>query len=226
MMELHKDIAKMASLIGDNSRAKMLTLLMAGKALTAGELARGAEISAQTASNHLLKLTEANIIQCRTFGRYRYYSLSSNELASLLESMGVIADTLSSDKVRKKSIDKSLCHARTCYDHLAGKVAVNYTRILLNRELLIKGDSDFDVTEEGKDYFCCLGIDLVRLREQKRVFAKQCLDWTERECHIAGSLGAAILTYMLDNRLMIKSRNQARGLVLTRKGQVWFRDQQ
>ena len=224
-MMLHEDIAKIASLIGDKSRAKILTLLMEGKSFTAGELAIGANISAQTASNHLLKLSTAGIVECKPFGRHRYYSLSSEKVASLLESLGVISKDLNSNKLRQKSIDKDICNARTCYDHFAGKISVMYTkRLLKNNYIEVNGDQ-FDITLKGIKYFSELGIDVDILTKKKRNFAKQCLDWTEREYHISGSLGQAILTFLLDNRMLIKSKKKSRVLVLTVKGKKWFSEQ-
>ena len=133
----------------------------------------------------------------------------AEKVASLLESLGVISKDLNSNKLRQKSIDKDICNARTCYDHFAGKISVMYTkRLLKNNYIEVNGDQ-FDITLKGIKYFSELGIDIDILTKKKRNFAKQCLDWTEREYHISGSLGQAILTFLLDNRMLIKSKKKS-----------------
>lgn len=222
---LNEEIAHIARLIGDHVRSTILIALMEGRALTAGELAIRANVSAQTASNHLAKLMSANLVVCEPAGRHRYYKLASTQVAHILESLGVL--TLSSEKItppQHQRVDQELCFARTCYDHLAGEVGVKLTKALVKKGLLIEEVGKFLVTDEGGKFFKGLGIDIEHLQGKRRQFAKPCLDWTEREHHIAGSLGAALLDYLLNNRLVIRSKKKHRVVVLTVHGRNWLKN--
>ncbi len=219
---LKKNIVHVASLLGDDTRAAIMVNLMDGKAFTASELARSANVSAQTASNHLKKLTNAHLIICEPAGRHRYYKLASVEVAEVLESLGLLGSPCNK-KVRCNSYDKDICYARTCYDHLAGELGVELTKALVHAHFLILQDRNYLVSERGERFFCSLGIDLVALKKQKRQFAKACLDCTEREYHLAGALGSAILAYLIQNRLVLKSKTKLRVLVITQQGREWLR---
>ncbi len=224
-MKLSHDIAKIAALIGDKARANMLTALMQGSALTAGELAIEANISAQAASNHLNKLTKEGLINCTKTGRHRYYLLASHQVAEILESLGVLANPNSNIATPQQSkIDKEICFARTCYDHLAGKLGVSLTNAMINKNYIIQKDNLFQLTSSGKSFFNNLNINTDILTKKRRLFAKPCLDWTQREHHLAGSLGSALLDYFIENRLIIKSKSKARVVLLTAKGSKWLYD--
>lgn len=216
-------IAKIASLIADETRATILMTLMAGKAFTAGELAFFSHVSAQTASNHLKKLMQAKLITCEASGRNRFYKLASHQVAEVLESLGLLLDVNSQIPPGHKKLDKAICQARTCYDHLAGELGVKLTKGLLENNFIILSDGIFVVTSRGENFFSNLNIDIKNLKKQKRQFAKACLDFTEREYHLAGSLGAAVLDYMVLNRLVIKSNNKPRVIIITEKGRQWLR---
>lgn len=220
---IQKDIAKIASLIGDKTRASILIALMEGGALTAGELAIRANISPQTASNHLSKLLRANLVICESTGRHRYYKLSSHLVAQALESLSLVSGHDKRRPPRHHTIDKDICFARTCYDHLAGELGVKLKNALIDKAYIKLDDEKFIVTKTGKPFFNKLGIDVDKLSKQRRHFAKACLDWTEREHHIAGSLGHALLDYFLQNRLVIRSKHKPRVIALTTKGKFWFR---
>ncbi|MEM9243440.1 MAG: winged helix-turn-helix domain-containing protein [Pseudomonadota bacterium] len=220
MIALEQDISRIASLIGDKARASILVALMTSKALTAGELAWQANISAQTASNHLKKLMRANLIICHPNGRHRYYHLASAEVAHALESLGVLTKNIKPPQ--HKTLDKAICFARSCYDHLAGELSIKLKNILIKKRFIEQQENSFMVTPSGERFFNRLGIDIAALKKQRRQFANPCLDWTAREYHIAGSLGAAILDYFLDNRLVIRSKEKPRVVVLTAKGKQWI----
>ncbi|MGQ3890273.1 ArsR/SmtB family transcription factor [Legionella sp. CNM-1927-20] len=224
-MNLEEHIAKVASLIGDRTRSAILIALMEGKAFTAGELALRANISAQTASNHLKKLLEAELITLiKTSTRYRYFRLSSPFIAQSLEALSLLPNPNNQDLPHRKYIDYKICFARTCYDHLAGILGVKITKALQAKTFIKAIDDKFVVTKQGERFFKNLGIDCKKLRELKRQFAKPCLDWTEREYHLRGSLGHAFLDYLLNNRLLIRSANRSRVLILTEKGRQWLKN--
>ena len=222
MMNLNNEIAKIAKLLGDKNRAAMLVALMSGKALTAGELARYANISAQTASNHLQQLMQAKLIQYTASGRHRYYRLASNKVATAIESLGVLSNTVSSPLPQHKKLSPNICFARTCYDHLAGKLGITITQALLRENILTTNNQEFMTTAKGNAFFKNLNIDINILKQQRRQFAKCCLDWTERQYHIAGSLGAALLNYLLEKRLVLKSKHEPRAIILTTAGRTWL----
>lgn len=206
-MEVADDIAQIADLIGEPSRATMLVALLGKEALPATELASQALISPQTASSHLSKLVAGNLLAVEQHGRHRYYRLASDEVGHAIESLAIIApppravDTASEDE-RLKTIR----YARTCYDHMAGKVAVAIARALEQRGLLMRSGRAYEVNEDGKEWFRKLGIDIDGLRTNRRAFALQCLDWSERQYHISGALGAALSDRLLKLKYVARAR--------------------
>jgi len=223
-MILHENIAVIAGFIGDKTRSSILVSLMEGGALTAGELALRANISPQTASNHLAKLINAKLICCESAGRHRYYRISSPLVAQALEALSLLTDNTEKKPPRHENLHKDICFARTCYDHLAGELGVKITSALLKERLIKHNNQLFAVTTKGRQFFADLGIDVSELIKLRRQFAKPCLDWTEREYHLAGSLGSSLLEYMVDARLVLRSRKKRRILLLTAKGQIWLRE--
>jgi len=186
-------IAEIGALIGDPARANILLALVGGEALTAGELAWCARVTAQTASGHLAKLTEAGLLTVKAQGRHRYYRLASPLVAQLLESMQVVASIQSPPRHRPRTrIDEALQQGRTCYDHLAGKLGVALADgLVANGHVVLEHDAG-GVTESGARFLQRFGIEL-NPRGTRRCFCKPCLDWTERRPHIAGLLGAGLL---------------------------------
>ncbi|MDF2939680.1 MAG: transcriptional regulator [Gammaproteobacteria bacterium] len=217
------DIACIAGLIGDKSRAAILVSLMNGKALTAGELARFANISPQTASNHLSKLLAAKlIVPVKSFSRYRYYRIASAQVAQALESLSLLADPSKQCLPGHNKLAKDIRFARTCYDHLAGELGVKITQKFVAQGYIQQLQDKFILTEKGQLYFNSLGINCKQLANLKRPLAKPCLDWTEREHHLAGSLGSALLDYLFDEHLIFCSKQKNRVVLLTAKGQMWL----
>ena len=196
MNDIPKDvnIAAAAALISDPSRAMMLDALLNKPALSAGELAYCAGVSPQTASAHLAKLVEGGLLILKTQGRHRYYALSGPEVVHALEALAVIAPSARARTPRAPAIAVDLHSARTCYDHLAGKLGVSLTQALLDAEILHLEEQNqcYQVTTSGVSFLSDFGIDLEKLRLQHRAFARPCLDWSERRDHLAGSLGAAL----------------------------------
>lgn len=185
-------IATIGELVGDPARAEILVTLLDGRTRTAGELAFVANVSAQSASGHLAKLVDGGLLAVRSSGRHRYFGLAGPEVAHALEALGAIATTKPVPATRP-GVHAEMYAARTCYDHLAGRIAVELTRKMQEEGAIrADGDHDYELERSGKRYYAKLGIDVDQLRGLRRSFARQCVDWTERRPHIAGALGAAI----------------------------------
>ena len=189
-------LSEVAALMGDPARAAMLSLLMDGRAHTASDLALAAGVTAQTASGHLGRMAEANLLAARAQGRNRFYRLASGDVAHAIESLMALAGTRAQPASRSAAWrrDPDLRFCRTCYDHLAGQVGIAVTDSLTRSgHIEPKGARDWKLTESG-DLFCQrLGVDIGGARRAgNRHFARQCLDWSERRPHISGALGAAI----------------------------------
>lgn len=192
------NITRIAAAIGDPVRAEMLTALMAGRALTASELADHAGITKQTGSSHLKRLLDAELVEVRAQGRHRYFAIANEDVAQLLERMIGVAANTASARVHTGPRDPALRRARVCYDHLAGEIAVSiYDALLARRALEFQGAS-LTVTEAGKTWFARFGIDVDRVSSQRRTLCRVCMDWSERRNHLAGALGAALLQRMID----------------------------
>jgi DNA-binding transcriptional ArsR family regulator len=185
-------IAAVAGLIGDPSRAAILTALLGGVARPAGELARRAGISPQTASVHLARLVEGGLIRVRTSGRQRYFSLAGAPVARVLESLALIAPPAAEPGPQAGFELRRLRRARTCYDHLAGGLGVAVTEALVERGRLDPNADGYEVTPAGETWLNALEVDVEGVRSGRRAFARACLDWSERRPHLAGALGAAL----------------------------------
>lgn len=188
------DIARVAALIGDPARANILSALMTGKALTASELAREAGITAQTASSHLGKLSTGGLIVVRAQGRHRYYGLASDDVAHTLEALMGLAAQSGHLRTRTGPADPALREARVCYNHLAGAKGIHLFRSLRAGGALQFGAKGLTLTETGAVQMERFGIDMATLTRSRTPMCRECLDWSARESHLAGTLGRAILT--------------------------------
>ena len=192
------DIARLAALIGDPARANMLTALMNGKALTATELAREAGVTLQTASSHLTKLDAGGLLRPRKQGRHKYFSLASDEVARTLESLMGLAASSGHLRTRTGPKDAELRKARVCYNHLAGDMGTwMFDQMLMQSHIALE-DTDVALTEKGAAFVSALGVDLELLRAKRSPLCRECLDWSERRSHLAGSLGRAMLSRFED----------------------------
>jgi DNA-binding transcriptional ArsR family regulator len=214
-------MAEVAALVGDPARANVLTALMGGRALTAGELVRAAGVSAQTTSGHLARLAEGRLIACVKQGRHRYYRIASPRVAEMLESiMAVVADAPARHRPSSK-LDDAMRAARTCYDHFAGKLGVGLTGALCARGQVALADDGGEVTRSGVAFFEEFGVDLAAARARRRIFCRPCLDWTERRPHLGGSVGAALAQRCFDLGWVERMR-EGRALLVTPKGRRGF----
>ncbi|BBN83678.1 transcriptional regulator [Pseudoalteromonas sp. A25] len=192
---MEPNIAYLGTLVGDSTRAKMLTALMSGKALTATELALEADITPQTASSHLMKLLEGELIVVRKQGRHKYFQLRDLQIAEFIEQMLSISASMSGSNITTGPKDNRLKRSRICYDHLAGELAVELFNTLINNELLIIEDTEqLKLTDPGLQFFTNIGFDASVANKSRRPLCKSCLDWSERRSHLAGYLGKWILS--------------------------------
>jgi DNA-binding transcriptional ArsR family regulator len=187
------DIARIGALLGDPARSNMLTALMSGQALTAGELAREACVTPQTASSHLAKLSEGGLVAPRKQGRCVYYALASSEVAELMEQLAGVAAAAGHRRTRPGPRDGAMRRARVCYDHLAGELGVAMLDSLLARGVIEDRDGSLSLTPDGGRFVCELGVAPESLHGGRRPVCKACLDWSERRSHLAGGLGRSLL---------------------------------
>lgn len=222
MEDFENQFSYIASLLGDKARSLMLWNLLDGRAYTATELALCADISPQSASNHLSKLIKGNILEVVRQGRHRYYRFANDQVAQTIESM---AGLLPTGKTRATPAPPAgITYARTCYDHAAGKLGVALTDALLAKNIIEANEKQYLITPQtGENWFGALGIDIAQLRTKKRAFAYQCLDWSERRHHLAGALGAALLQAML-NKQWIRKKENTREVVVTVLGKTALKD--
>jgi DNA-binding transcriptional ArsR family regulator len=211
-------VSRIAAAIAEPARTRMLYCLMDGHARTSTELAIVAEVSPSTASAHLARLKNQRLVKVMIQGKYRYYSLGSPNIAAALEALTVIAGG-----TRDKFVPHTpprLRAARTCYDHMAGTVAVALHQHFLKMNWLKADpteDGDYELTKEGVKALEFLGVDIAAARALRRRFAYACLDWSERRPHIAGAFGAALLKTALKRKWVVKDLD-SRALSLTPLG--------
>jgi DNA-binding transcriptional ArsR family regulator len=187
------NIITIAALIGDHARAQALTVLMAGKALTATELADAAGVTRQTISTHLAQLVDAGLLAVEPQGRHRYFRIADADVARMLETLMGFASGARVRPVRTGPRDPALRKARVCYDHLAGELGVLVYERLAQRGTFAVGDGGISLTPQGAALVSGLGIDPHVPAGSRRPFCRTCLDWSERRDHLAGILGTALL---------------------------------
>jgi DNA-binding transcriptional ArsR family regulator len=194
-MKAGPDIAMVAALVGDPARANMLTALMTGRALTASELAHEAGVTPQTASSHLAKLEAGGLIEQEKQGRHRYFRLADPDVAGVLEGLEGLAARAGHLRVRTGPKDPALRRARVCYDHLAGDLGVQMLDSMRKQRLVRQTKQTIELTVEGERFMAKnLQISAEMLAHPRRPLCKACLDWSERRHHLAGTLGAAVMT--------------------------------
>jgi DNA-binding transcriptional ArsR family regulator len=222
--------ATIAALAGDPARAGMLHALMDGRALTASELARAAGVTAQTASGHLARLAGAGLVMVEKQGRHRYHRLASPAVAHMMESIMQVASDLEPARPRLTvgPRDAALRAARTCYDHLAGRLGVALADAMSAEGYAdLAGDGGV-VTDAGFAFLERIGVDvecLMARRSQRgaRIMCRPCLDWSERRPHLAGAVGAALCALSFEKN-WIRRIDGTRAVAVTPRGARVFRE--
>ena len=223
--------AEVAALAGDPARAGMLHALMDGRALTASELARVAGVTPQTASGHLARLATAGLLNVEKHGRRRYHRIASPGVAQMMES--IMQVTAGLDRQRPPLTvgpkDAALRAARTCYDHLAGRLGVAVAEALAGGGYVeLAGDAGL-VTAAGIEFFGRIGIELDAIATRNgsrsaRILCRPCLDWSERRPHIAGAIGAALCAHSFAED-WTRRVNGTRAVTITPKGEHVLREE-
>ena len=220
-MSVAANIVEVAALVGDTARATMLAALMEGRSLTGGELAGIAGVSKSTASGHLTKLVGARLLAASPQGRHCYYRIGSPLVAQMLESIGVVAAFDVPARFQPRSArDPRMNLARTCYDHLAGRLGVAIADTLVRRAYISLDEDGGDVSPAGLAFFADFGLDIEQLGgPQRRIFCRPCLDSTERRVHLAGRLGTAIACRCFALGWLVRAP-ATRVVEITRKGSL------
>jgi DNA-binding transcriptional ArsR family regulator len=214
------DLASIARLIGDRTRAAILTALLDGRALTAGELARLSNVSAATASGHLSLLLDAGLVATAAQGRHRYYRLAGPEIAQVLEALATVSAPKPAQSLRTTAAARALKPARLCYDHIAGELGVRIHDHLIAIGGIAAGPDGITITAVGASWFASVGVEATPPRSQRRPPVRQCLDWTERRYHLAGSMPAALATELIANGWLARRAAGQRGLDITAWGAI------
>lgn len=214
-----------AFLLADPARAVMLTALLGGRALPAGELAYTARVTAQTASSHLAKLLAGGLVALEVEGRHRYYRLAGSHVAQALEQLAAIRPET---QIRRRALSPEalrLRFCRSCYDHLAGQVGVALTQALEGREYLRAAEGKLlEVTPAGSEWLARMGVDLRGIKPARGGLARQCLDWTERQHHLAGPLGVELMSVLCSAGWLRRGR-ETRAVEVLPKGRHELRSQ-
>jgi DNA-binding transcriptional ArsR family regulator len=222
-MENAPYFVEIAALVGDPARANMLSALMDGGTRSAGDLAFAAHVSAQTASAHLAKLVAAQLLAVEKRGRHRFFGLASAEVARMLEEIMAVAVTRTPRYRPAWMRDEALRSARTCYDHLAGRLGVALAESLASRGQIVLDEDGGEVTHEGARFFAELGIDLAHAAGRRRRFCRPCIDWSERRPHLGGAVGAALACHCFALGWIARIKD-SRAVAITAPGHAGFRD--
>lgn len=218
------NISTIAHLIAEPVRAVILITLSDGSALSAGALAEAAGVTAQTTSSHLSKLLYGGLITMQRAGRHRYYRLAGPQVVAALESLACVSPPETVWRTTPNRSARNLQFARCCYDHLAGEVGVAITQAMLERHLIAESDGrTYVLTEEGYEWLERIGLDIGDPALMQGHHARQCLDWTERQHHVAGPLGAHLMKAYIAWKWMKKNPG-TRSISITKLGWVALRE--
>lgn len=210
--------ARIAAMIGDPTRARMLAALMSGRALAAGELAQAAGVTASTASAHITRLLDSELVVLRVQGRHRYLRLADAEVAHALEALSLVAERDAGAGKWEQGAYRPLKAARSCYSHIAGELGVALHDGLLRRGVLVAADGGYALTEAGAAACRALGLPAEAPEgTAARRFAYPCLDWSERRDHLAGRFASTLLEHALEHGWLRRVAD-SRALKLTPKG--------
>ena len=220
-MKYGPDIAIVASLMGDPARANMVLALMSGQALSAAELAHEAGVTPPTATGHLSKLVSLGLLKGEKQGRHRFFQLCDPDVGEAVEALIAVAARAGHLRTRPGPRDEAMRHARSCYDHLGGRLAVDLTGRWLAAGLLAWRGGAFQLTRKGRDFLSGRGIELSRLESLKRPLCRSCMDWSERRPHLGGSLGAAVLAHVVIEGWAVRGQG-VRSVSFSRRGEENF----
>jgi DNA-binding transcriptional ArsR family regulator len=217
------NMVEVAALVGDTARATMLAALMGGQALTSSELASIARISRSTASEHLAKMVVARLLTVTQKRRNRYYRIASPLVATMLESIKAVAALEMPPRYQPRSArDDAMRFARTCYDHLAGRLGVGIADALSASKYVILSEDGGELTPTGARFLTAFGAEVNLKSQGRRIFCRACLDWSERRYHIAGFVGAEIWRRTLELGWVMQ-RHGERAVHVTPAGLQGFR---
>jgi DNA-binding transcriptional ArsR family regulator len=217
-------LSRIGALLADPGRAAMLWALMDGSARPAGELTLIAGLSPSAASAHLARLTDGGLLALEVRGRHRYYRIATPDIAAAIEALMNVAQAAAPQRPAPKparTVPLEMRHARTCYDHMAGEVAVRVFERLVGDGLLVRDGDSLDATADGAARLRDWGVDVGALRARRRRFACTCLDWSERRPHLGGALGAALLDSWIASG-WVERASRPRVLRITPAGQREF----
>ncbi|MEX3957071.1 ArsR/SmtB family transcription factor [Trinickia sp. EG282A] len=220
------NIARVARLLADAARTRIVWTLIDGSARPAGELAYHAGISAQSASAHLTKLVAGGLLGVEAKGRHRYFRIANTEVACMIESMAALASGTELGLPRclgsVRSPTEAFMYARTCYDHLAGEIAVGVLASMTKAHWLRRKGAELVATRLGEEQLRAIGVDLPSAQGERRVFARPCADLTQRQPHLGGALGTHMLRLYVDQSWIVRSP-KSRIVSVTSKGNEMFR---
>jgi DNA-binding transcriptional ArsR family regulator len=194
-MKYGPDVSLVAALMGDPARSYMVMALMSGLSLSAAELAREATVTPSTATGHLKKLEAAGFLVSRKQGRHRYFRIAAPDVANAVEGLIAVATRVGHVRTPPGPEDEAMRRARSCYDHLAGRLAVDLFERWVAHRLLSWRGTLVRLTRKGRRLLIERGIPVETLERQKRPLCRTCIDWSERQHHLGGAIGAAILTH-------------------------------
>jgi DNA-binding transcriptional ArsR family regulator len=220
------DIAGVAALLADPGRAAILSAVLDGRSLPAGELARVAGVTPATASTHLAKLVGGGLLVVERHGRHRYFRLANASVAHAIETLATVARPRAAATAKEAYVVNGIRFARSCYDHLAGRLGVEVVEALVAREALVQDERGFFPGKAAAASFGALGVDIDAVSERasksRRPLTRECLDWSERRLHLAGALGAALLAELLEREWLARVPS-GRALRVTNEGRRAFR---
>lgn len=222
-MSTQSNVAMIASLVSEPSRAAILTALLDGRFHTASELAHMAGIKPQTASFHLAKMTEAQVVTVEKQGRHRYYGIQDPEVAKVMESLLSIAPPVPIKSFKQASENEAIRLARTCYDHVAGHLGVQIMSFFMQKGILSEDQDGLHITQQGEIFFADFQINLKNTRQKRRSFSHKCLDWSERRHHLAGALGSALLDRLFELH-WVEHLPTTRAIRITAEGKRGFKE--
>jgi DNA-binding transcriptional ArsR family regulator len=215
------DIAAAAALLAEPARAALVTAVIADGALPVTDLAERAGVAPSTASEHLGRLVAGGFLNSEKRGRHRYFSLADPAVAAAVEALALVAPQPPVRSLREATRSELLRDARTCYDHLAGKIGVALAQSLERQRVLVRNNGGYSLGPLAGMRLEAFGVELDALETLRRPVVRGCLDWSERELHVAGALGAALADRFFELG-WVRRRDGNRSVEVTERGRAGF----